>query len=138
MLLAQGRGVARDDAAAVLWYQLAAGQGDAAAQLNLGVLHGNGQGVAQDYAEAVKWYRLAAAQGNDVAQTNLGSRYGNGQGVARDYARAHMWFSLGAEAGNADAAQRLSLVAKLMSPAQIADARRLAIECQARKLKGCD
>jgi hypothetical protein len=30
------------------------------------------------------------------------------------------------------------LVAKLMSPAQIADARRLAIECQARKLKGCD
>ena len=73
-----------------------------------------------------------------MAQTNLGSRYGNGQGVARDYARAHMWFSLGAEAGNADAAQRLSLVAKLMSPAQIADARRLAIECQARKLKGCD
>ena len=24
------------------------------------------------------------------------------------------------------------------TPAQIADARRLAIECQARKLKGCD
>ena len=44
-----------------LW--LAAEQGNAEAQVNLGVMCHTGQGVPQDYAEAVKWWRLAAEQG---------------------------------------------------------------------------
>jgi hypothetical protein len=43
-------------------YRLAADQGRAEAQYNLGVMHANGQGVAQDDAEAVRLYRLAADQ----------------------------------------------------------------------------
>ena len=70
-----GLGVAKDDAKdhaeAVRWYRLAAAQGHAAAQFNLGHMLHRGQGVAQDYAEAVRWYRLAAAQGDAVAQFNL-------------------------------------------------------------------
>ena len=58
-----GEGVPQDYAEAVKWYRLAAEQGDADAQYNLGLMYDNGNGVPQDYKEAVKWYRLAAEQG---------------------------------------------------------------------------
>ena len=54
-----GQGVPQDYAVAVKWYRLAAEQGKASAQSNLGVMYYNGEGVPQDYAVAVKWYRLA-------------------------------------------------------------------------------
>ncbi len=62
-----GRGVAQDDAEAVLLYRLAADQGHAEAQYNLGVMYDDGRDVAQDDAEAVRLYRLAADQGYDLA-----------------------------------------------------------------------
>ena len=62
-MYATGRGVPQDDAEAVRWYRLAAEQGDAYAQYNLGLMYRKGEGVPQDDAEAVRWYRLAAEQG---------------------------------------------------------------------------
>ena len=68
-----GEGVAQDYAEAVRLYSLAAAQGHADSQVNLGTLFesgegilllDNGQGVGQDRAEATRWYRLAAAQGD--------------------------------------------------------------------------
>ena len=52
--------------------RLAAEQGHADAQNNLGWRYGNGEGVPQDDAEAVAWFRLAAEQGHADAQNNLG------------------------------------------------------------------
>ena len=46
----------KDDAEAV---RLAAEQGDAGAQFNLGVMYANGEGVLGNDAEAVRWYRTA-------------------------------------------------------------------------------
>ena len=66
-----GRAVPQDYAEAVKWYRKAAGQGDAGAQNNLGVMYKNGRGVPQDYVEALQWYRKAAEQGNAEAQGNL-------------------------------------------------------------------
>ena len=135
---ALGTGVPQDYAEAVKWYRLAATQGDADAQLNLGVIYNHGRGVVQDYAEAVKWYRLAAAQGNAPAQSNLGLLYDNGRGVVQDYVRAHMWYNLGAVSGKAPkAAKNRDELAAKMTPAQIAEAQKLARECQARSFKGC-
>ena len=54
------RGVAQDHAEAAKWFRLAAEQGLAQAQFNLGVLYYGGEGVEQNRAEAAKWYRLAA------------------------------------------------------------------------------
>ena len=65
----------KDYATAVSLYRLAATQGDAEAQYNLGLMYDKGQGVVQDHKEAVKWYRLAAAQGNASAQYYLGLLY---------------------------------------------------------------
>ena len=73
-----GQGVPQDYAEAMKWYRLAAEQGHAKAQHNLGIMYDNGNGVPQDYAEAVKWYRPAAEQGQVDAQNNLGYRGGRG------------------------------------------------------------
>jgi TPR repeat protein len=66
-----GQGVAQDYAEAARLYGLAAAQGDADAQSNLGIMFENGQGVAQDRAEAIRWYRLADAQGEADATAAL-------------------------------------------------------------------
>lgn len=66
-----GQGVVKDDAKAVLWYRLAAGQGYAAAQCNLACMYELGTGVPQDYTEAMRLYKLAAEQGDEAAQHKL-------------------------------------------------------------------
>jgi len=48
----------------VKWYRLAAEQGHASAQGNLGVMYGTGQGVLKDYVYAHMWGNLAASKGN--------------------------------------------------------------------------
>jgi TPR repeat protein len=69
-----GDGVPENDAEAARWFRLAADQGDALAQYNLGTMYYTGRGVPEDDAEAVRWYRLAADQGHAGAQYNLGAR----------------------------------------------------------------
>ena len=63
------------------WYRMAADQGHAKAQYNLGSMYSNGQGVARDDSAAMKWYRMAADQGNAKAEGNLGVMYKNCHGV---------------------------------------------------------
>jgi len=65
-----GKGVPKDYAEAVKWYRLAAAQGNANAQLNLGIMYGKGEGVPEDYVQAYAWLNLAAAQGNKIASKN--------------------------------------------------------------------
>ena len=134
-MYAKGQGVRRNYAEAVKWYRLAAEQGYAAAQYNLGVSYDKGRGVPQDDAEAVKWYRLAAEQGYARAQYNLGFRYATGQGVRQDYVQAYMWFDLAASRYSAseaedrdDAVHDRDLAASRMTPAQLAEAQKLARE----------
>ena len=88
---------------AEVWFRIAAKQGNAGAQHNLGVMYENGQGVPQDDAEAVKWYRMAAEQGYDKPQNNLGQMYRNGLGVPQDDAEAVKWYRKAAEQGLAEA-----------------------------------
>ena len=61
--------------------RIAAEQGDADAQFNLGVLYKNGRGVAVDAVKAALWFRLAADQGHASAQFSLGC--GAGLAAAR-------------------------------------------------------
>ncbi|MEO2195917.1 MAG: tetratricopeptide repeat protein [bacterium] len=61
-MYANGRGVPQDDVEAVRWYRLAADQGLAGAQRNLGFMYANGRGVPQDYVQAHMWFNLAASR----------------------------------------------------------------------------
>jgi len=84
--------------------------------------------VPQNYTEAVEWFRKAADQGNAIAQQNLGVSYANGEGVPQDYVSAHMWFNLSAAQGDANAIKNRDIIAQRMTPAQIAEAQKLARE----------
>ena len=97
-----------------------------------------GDGVAKDDAEAVKWYLLAAAQGNSTAHYNLGILYGSAGRTERNLLLAYMWLNLAATSGNSDAVSKRNRAAALLSPQQVAEAQKLARECQARKFKGCE
>ena len=80
------------------WKPLAE-QGDAYAQIALGVMYANGQGVPQDYKEAARWYRLAAEQGDAISQFYLGFFYGNGLGLEQDNEEASKWYFKSASKG---------------------------------------
>jgi uncharacterized protein len=123
-----GLGVMQDFAAAVRWFRKAADQGLADAQLELGWMYEHGQGEPQDYTAALRWYRRAAAQGDADAQSELGNMYESGRGVKQNHVRAHLWFNLSAAGGNEEAAKNRDIVAAKMTPAQIAEAQKLARE----------
>ncbi len=119
------------------WRPLAE-QGNANAQFFLGLMYGNGLGVPQDYAKAQQWWRKAAGQGDATAQFNLGFMYSNGRGVPQDYAQAHMWFNLAASRFPAGQTRDIigmkrDIVAKLMTPAQISEAQKLARDWKPKK-----
>jgi TPR repeat protein len=76
----------------------------------------------------VRWFGLAAEQGDASAQFNLGVEYSKGQGVPQDYIQAHMWFNLAGASGYADGLKNRDIVARMMTPDQIAEAQRLARE----------
>ena len=110
-------------------------QGDAFAQFNLGVMYGQGRGVPQDKTEAMKWYRRAAERGDADAQFSLGTMYRLGRGVPQDGVLAYKWFSLAALRFSASekeyrdmAVENRDGVATKMTPAQIAEAKKLASE----------
>ena len=90
-------------------------------------------GVAEDPAQAVAWYRKAAEKGDVMAQTSLAKMYDEGKGVAKDFVQAHKWYTLASvddgeyEQDLFDRAKRAKEeLAKQMTPAQIAEAERLA------------
>jgi TPR repeat protein len=100
---------------------------NASAQNALGFLYASGgSGVAQDFEEARKWYQRAANQGHGRSRANLGVMYYNGDGVPKNYVEAYMWFDLALAAGFEDAVKYRSLVEEMMTPEQIAEARKRA------------
>jgi TPR repeat protein len=109
------------------WRPLAE-QGNADAQNNLGAMYDDGHGVPQDYGQARLWYEKAAAQGYANAQSNLAVLYDDGDGVPQDFVQAHKWYSLAAANGHENAATARDGLSRMMTPAQIDKAQRLARE----------
>lgn len=72
-------------------------KGNAAAQLELGLIYARGQGVPAESAEALKWMRKAAEQGVPRAQSFLGYLYESGKGVTADYGEAYFWYKLASQ-----------------------------------------
>lgn len=78
-----------------------------------------------DYASVLRTFADEADQGNAKAQYNLGLMYQKGQGIARDDDLSFKWLSLAAARGLEGAKNDRDIVAKEMTPAQIAKADRL-------------
>ncbi len=134
-MYAFGQGVEQDPREAVAWYRKAAEQGNADAEYVLAVMVEDGAASSpRDAAEARAWLRQAAEQGGFNAQFRLGMAYAKGDlGLPKDDVLARMWLSLAAR--RAENAYVHDLVAKerakisaRMTPAEIAEAQRRAIE----------
>ena len=120
---------------ALKWIRLAVSKKSAEGYDQLGVMYKHGTCVPQSDKEAIRLYHLAANKGSTNAQGNLGNLYYFGDGVPQDYVLAHMWFNI---ASSSRASKRESVflnyaelrrkVQKLMTPNQIAEAQKLAIE----------
>ncbi len=126
-LYLNGLGVAHDEAVATAWFRKAAEQGHANAQFNLASLHY----ARKEYAPAASWYRRSAEQGNALAQIRLARLYAEGLGLARDPVQAFKWFAIAIVRGSdsyarANATKGRDDIATKMSPAQVAEAERLA------------
>lgn len=80
----QGDGVPRDDAEAMRWFELAAGQGLPEAQYNLAVGCWLGEGTPRDPMRAYKWFCQAADAGHPEALHNLAVVYQQGELVSHD------------------------------------------------------
>ncbi len=132
----EGQGVPQDYAEAVKWYRKSADQGNAPAQYNLGYMYYRGRGVRQDHGEAIRWIRAAAEQGLAPAQGKLAAYYVKSWGVMpRDLVQAYMWYTLSAAQGFKASAISLAPLERFMSPAQVAEANRLARDWRRKKGK---
>jgi uncharacterized protein len=123
------------------WYRMAAEQGLAQAQNNLGVAYYKGEGVPQDYAESMKWYRMAAEQGHAGAQCILGISYSDGQGVPQDYLLAYFWTSLASKSNTCGGDNRggnyffmdyAANAARQLTPEQLMKAQQMIQEWEAK------
>jgi TPR repeat protein len=128
-----GHWVSRDYGEAGRWYRRAAAAGNAMAASTLGDMYYYGRDVPQDYASAVMWWQTAADQGVAIAQLNLSVMYANGDGVEQDYVKSHMYANLAAAhlpvgEDREIAVKNRDVIAKTLTPAQIAEAQRLARE----------
>lgn len=129
---AEADGVEQDAVQAASLYRRAAEAGNPAAQLALGMAYRDGVGVPQDDQEALGWIRKAAGAGNAGARFVLGIMYEDGAGVPRDPVAAHAWLNLAAAGLPPEERERAvrhrDWLTGVMTPAQVAEAQRLARE----------
>lgn len=137
VMYADGQGVTQDDVRAVQLYRQACEGGSARGCANLGFMYDTGRGVTQDYVRAVQLYRQACEGGNSQGCANLGIMYYNGQGVIQDYVRAHALSNIAASQGEEAARSYRDIIARNMTPQQIAEAQALARRCTETGIAEC-
>jgi uncharacterized protein len=106
LLAGQARGVPAQRE--IAWIEQLADNGDAGAQLQLGLAYRDGRyGLAPDPRTSLRWLSAAGSAGNAYAADLVGNAYATGQGVTSDTRQALHWWRIAAEGGNADAQTRL-------------------------------
>jgi len=117
-----------DFATALRHFTPLAEQGDAKAQVNLGLMHLNGHGVTKDLRKTVRWFRIAAKQGNARAQVNLAWMYRDGKGILQDLVMAYVWLNV-AEANGLDTNEYRDSALARLTAAERKLGQRLSLRC---------
>jgi thioredoxin-like negative regulator of GroEL len=106
------------------WLSRLANNGDAGAQLQLGLAYRDGQyGLTPDAKTGLYWLKQSAAGGNAYAEDAIGSAYAKGQGTAQDTTLAEQWWRKAIKDGDHDA--RIHLADALIQAGQTQEANRL-------------
>lgn len=69
--LYEGKGTAKDQREAAVWFRRAAEQDVAVSQYNLALCYEKGNGVEKNRSEAIYWYTRAKENGYDKAEQKL-------------------------------------------------------------------
>jgi TPR repeat protein len=111
-MLAAGKGVAKDEAAAEAWYRQAVDVGHLKAMVNLcELISRRGAAITEaDAAEAARLVRVAAERGEPAGMLNFGHMLRRGVGVAKDEAAAVGWYRRALEHGAVQAGFDLGLM----------------------------
>ena len=99
----------KDYEKAAYWFEKAAEQGLADAQLRLAFMYMDGEGVTASMDKALYWSEKAAMQGFDLAQTQTGVLYSTVKG---DSEKAMYWLEKAAAQGEETAIEILELLKK--------------------------
>jgi TPR repeat protein len=124
MRYATGKGIPPDERAARRWIGQAAGQGNAAAQFELGSYYT--LEPQRDYERAADLLRKSALQGFAPAQTSLAMLYLAGAGVSEDRVEAYAWLLLASAQGERDAVGLEADLRRQLDDGELAKARELA------------
>jgi enhanced entry protein EnhC len=92
------------------YYELAANQGDAVGQFNLGLLYEDGKGTLVQMDKAAELYRAAAEKGHVQSMVQLAGLYLKGSLGKRDEAQALALYQKAAEKGDRDAQYQMGLL----------------------------
>lgn len=100
-LYSEGKGVAKDENAAIKLYSAAAEQRHPEAEFNVGNFYHHGKGgVPKDDKKAAMWFLRSAKRGYIDSQFNLGRMLFLGEGVGRDRKQGLMWLDRSARQGD--------------------------------------
>jgi hypothetical protein len=83
---------------------------------------------ASEESEFVAEMQVLADQGHAIAQFFLGDAYSNGAGILKDLAKARMWINFATNSGKESAIETRETLARLMTPAQTAEAQQMSRE----------
>lgn len=101
------KGKPQNHSEAARCFRLAAEQGHAEAQNNLGNCYHNGWGVPKDYTQSAMWYKRSAEQGNAWGISNYGTCLEFGWGVEENVQAAIKMYREAAARGNVWARKHL-------------------------------
>jgi len=155
LMYANGDGVEKNEALALMWFnraaqnnfskalnvtkvatvnetsqkfkfaQEAAKRGDARAQFDLAMMYKNGEGVTRNERLAFNYFHKAARKNHSEAKFQMGLCFAEGKGVKKQSQLARYWFKLAAKAGHSKAMAYLASVERTLSP-QFGQNRRVA------------
>jgi len=95
----------------------------AIAQTDLANLYWDGVGVKMSKKKAIELYQKAARNGNGRSQSVIAGFYYHGNGVKKDIVQSLKWTLLSAANRNPKSKAALNVLAKIVTPEQIAQAR---------------
>lgn len=102
-----GKGVEKNQAAALELFKYAANKGHSNSQNNVGFMLEEGIGTRKDLKQAMSWYQKAADYKNGAGTCNLANMIEHGRGVPANPEQAYALYQKAAELGNKIAGQNV-------------------------------
>lgn len=105
------------------------------AQAAVGVMLHLGQGVKRDLKKALSWYLKAGKNGYEAGLANVGIMYYKGAGVKNDDVQAYAWLDVASHIRGGREHNAKVRVAAFLSPQQLKEAKKLAMEYRRKYVK---